>query len=288
MIWQPLLISLAILQAQSAIDDVPKKYVVPAPTPDKVVAKVNGVDIKASEINDLLWQARGLELTNDVILYTAIKQDAKKKGIADLTEKEVDEAFTEQLSQASAGLKPGEKLEDALHRDGFSFSRLYLRMRMQLMIDRILTKDFKPANFVKVSTIIVKPASPANKDVAEASKRADDLYARLKKGESWEGALNSATLDAKVRGNKGLLGWREISAFPELAQQELAAIKPGGVTKPFQTSYGIQIFRLEARGVGANKQELAELKSQYMSAMVPQYLNQLQKEAKIERFLPGT
>ena len=165
-------------------------------------------------------------------------------------------------------------------------SRLYMRIRMEMLVEKILLKDLKPEEYVKVATIIVRPASQTAKDVTAALTAAEGYYDRLKKGEAWESVLNASTADNNVRQSNGLLGWRAMGAFPEPVKAEFATLKNNQFAKPVQTPNGIQIFRLLAKGAIASKQDITELRNEYLKGTAPQYMANLQKEAKIERFLP--
>ena len=62
-----------------------------APTPDTVLAKVNGIAIRAKDVEDLLWDVRGEEILNDVMFYQVAKMEADKLGIV-VTNAEVEKA----------------------------------------------------------------------------------------------------------------------------------------------------------------------------------------------------
>jgi foldase protein PrsA len=276
-----------LLQGQGIAPEIPKKYLLPAPTADKVVAKVNGVEIKASDVEDLLWQWRGQEATNDLINYLLIKQEAQKRGVT-VTEKEVEDAIDVQLSQLASQLNPGQTPEQFLEQQGVkSRSRLFLRIRTELLLNKMAVADLKQEQYVKVSTIVVRPEAQDTKAIAAAAKKADDLYSKLQKGGTWESALNATTQDPQVQSTKGLLGWRALDAFPEPARTELGKFKIGQFTKPVQTANGFQIFRVDGRGVDAKGKELDELKAVYTQVGRQQILTKLRSEAKIERNLPG-
>ena len=83
-------------------------------------------------------------------------------------------------------------------------------------------------------------------------------------------------------GPGGLLGWRDLKAFPKEVQDQMAAMKPGGKTKPAQTQNGIQIFRVEALGSAAEGSSLQELKDMYLTATRQKYLQDLRARSNVE------
>jgi parvulin-like peptidyl-prolyl isomerase len=280
-----LALTLALLQSQG-IGDIPKQYLTASPPFDKVVARVNGKDIKASDVNDLLWQWRGSEATTDLISYVLIKTEAQKQQV-DVSDKEVDEMLQKQIAQITPQIPQGRTVDDVLMDQGFPRSRLYLRIRTGMLADRLVLKGMDPAKFVKFSTIIVQPESAATTAISTAAKKADDLYARLKKGDDWDAVLNSATQNPNAIKSKGLVGWRELEALPEVTRTEMAGLKAGQFTKPVQTANGFQIFRIEIKGADAKGQDLEDLKNTYLQANRNAFLNKLRSEARIEKFLPG-
>ncbi|MFN8220544.1 MAG: peptidylprolyl isomerase [Fimbriimonadales bacterium] len=131
--------------------------------------------------------------------------------------------------------------------------------------------------------MIVRPKNEQTVALAEAIKRADDLYARLQKGESWDKVLQDTTNEPETLKSAGLLGWRQISAFPEVVRTEMTGLGVGKVTKPAQTVNGFQIFRIEAFGKDAKPEEMESVKDLYLSQARPEVFNKLRSAAKIER-----
>jgi parvulin-like peptidyl-prolyl isomerase len=142
--------------------------------------------------------------------------------------------------------------------------------------------EFHPADFVKVSMLLVKPKTQEPSDVATAFSEASGYYAQLLKGDAWEKVLSQSKQDPQVIQTKGLIGWRPISAFPATGQVELKALKVGQYTHPVQTQFGVQIFRLEATGVTAPASELQDLKEKYAEGQRSGTLSRLRGAAKIQ------
>lgn len=258
---------------------LPAKYNSAPPKPGDVVAKVNGQPILASDVESLLWEWRGSDTTEDLISYMMVEQDAGRKGVV-VADTEVEAEIDKEL-KALAQSRPD--APDWLKNQGFTRSRLFIRLKAKLLMEKILEKDFKPTNYVKVSSILVKPTSADAASVGEAIKKAQAGYDRLAKGESWDAVLAATTTEAQSVGVKGLLGWRELAAFPESVQAEMKGLALGAVTKPAQTQVGIQIFRIETRGADVKGDELAALKRLYFDVARQAYVQQLKASAKIER-----
>ncbi len=263
------------------MSEVPK-----APRPDQALAKVNGVEIKASEIEDLLWEARGAEILTEFIYYRVAKQEADRLKII-VTDSEVNEAVAKELKSLKANFPEGTSDEDALAQGGQSAGRLRLATRTNLLLTKIAFADFDPKLYVRVSTIIVKPKSNSASDLSTAISACQSAYSRLQKGEKWETLVDELVEETQGRQARGYLGWRLISAFPEESQKEFLTIKDGGVTKPVQTSNGIQIFRIEGRGSSLKTGDLDQMKLELGEILRNNAVNKISKTLKVERLYPA-
>ncbi len=263
--------------------DVPAKYAKPAPKPTQVVAKVDGVDIKASDVSDLLWEWRSQETLADIISYQVIKNAAVKQQVT-TTDAEVQKFLDEQIAQLTPTLPAGKTVDQYLMEQGFTMSRMWLRVKTEVLLNKIALKDLKPLEYVKVSTIVVRPVSTSTTALTEAAKKADSFYEMLSKGEKWETVLGYSTSDPSTLESKGLVGWRLLSAFPELVQEEFKAQKLGAMTKPVQTNNGFQIFRIDGFGKDAKGKDLTDLENTHINSRKTTIANKIRSESKIERF----
>lgn len=270
---------------QSVAYQVSVPGLIKAPAPETVVARVNGTDIKAKDIEDLLWEVRGEEILNDLMFYQVAKMEADKLGVV-VIDAEVEQEVARQKDLIRQGLGPNQTLEDALFQAGQTKSRLYLAAKASLYFTKIAILDFNPKAFVRVSTIVVRPKSENASDVGATIQIMQKAYDRLKAGEPWERLVNELVLDEQGRQLHGLLGWRELSAFPDDAKAQVIALKKGDVTQPVQTKNGIQIFRIEAKGDGASKTELEQMRIELTELLKFQVTQRIKKNLKIEKLYP--
>jgi hypothetical protein len=260
---------------------VPEQHLPKPPSPEKVLAKVNGVEIKAAEVEALLWDWRGNEVLQDVISYELIKAQAEKAKVS-VPEIEVLKVVDDQLREIKERIPKDKDLATALREQGFPQSRLYLRVKTDLMLERMAEREFDPAKFVMVSTMVFRPKSESGSDLGDALKQADLAYQRLIKGSKWEDVLKTSGQTDEILGANGRLGWRNLDVFPPPAQKELQGAKVGQITMPVQTSAGIQFFRLDGLGREAKGEELATLKQIYMQGARRQILDRIKREGKVE------
>jgi parvulin-like peptidyl-prolyl isomerase len=270
----------------SPANDIPAKYRTTPPAAGAVVARVNGVEIKAGDVEALLWEWRGFDAIQDLISYQVVKSEAQKQRI-DVSEAEVEKAIDEGLSQMAKDLPAGKSIEAVLMEQGFTRSRLFLRYRTFALLDAMVRRSFNPKQLVKVSTMIFRPVNEQASSLSYAIQQADAAYKRLAKGDKWEDVLASVTKNPDLIRSKGLLGWKDLGAFPTSIRAELIKMKSGDFTKPAQTENGIQIFRLEKDGMAATLEEKKEMERIYVNSSRDPLLARLRKESRIERLYPS-
>ena len=125
--------------------------------------------------------------------------------------------------------------------------QLSLPVRTRFGYHVIKVNDRRPAQGeIKVAHLMVRVNANAPKnDSLTARKKADELYARLKKGENWDKLVAQFSEDAGSAANGGELPpfgtGRMIPSFEETA---FKMQKPGDIAPPVQTPYGWHIIKL--------------------------------------------
>ncbi len=279
----PLAILAWFIALQGPTLDLPEVYRRAAPAPDAVVATIDGKPIKASDLAPLLWDWRGDEALTDLVSYHMARQEADKNGVK-VTREEIEAEMGSQIQQMRNTLQPGQDVDVALREQGFPRSRLYLRVASQLLVDKLVMRQFDPKEFVRVATIVVKPQDEQATSLAAALKLAGDAYDRIQKGEAWDTVLASIP-DPAGRPSSGSLGWRPLSVFSESVRRDMAQLEAGKVTKPAQTVNGIQIFRVEMLGKDAAGADLEALKQVYQGSARTAYAAQLRQKIKVVKHL---
>lgn len=253
------------------------------PDLQKVIAKVDGQPIKAADIAPSLWEWYAAPVVQDFIISKVIENEARRLKIV-ASEAEILQTVNAQLEQLKPQIPEGKTLDQYLLEQGSPKSKLIFRARIDSLLSKIASASFKPEDFVNVSTLVIRAKSTDLADVSKAIEKANAAYEKLKKGDPWLRVLGEYSGDPAVLNTEGRLGWRTYEMFPESTQKELKSIKPRQVTKPIQTVNGFQIFRLEYRGNEAAAGEQALLRDQVVSTNRKKILDQLMKNARIERF----
>jgi parvulin-like peptidyl-prolyl isomerase len=283
MTLQTVLVAFALaVQGPGVLSDIPAQVIPPKPPADKVVASVNGKAILVADVERLLWDWRSEEVANDLVTYTLIKQAAQRDGVT-VSEAEVHKTVDLQVEQVRQSLEDAQDVDAALREQGFTRSRLYLRTEADLLLSKLAEIGFQPSEYIKVSTLMFRPESEQADALQAALTRAQTAFDRLAGGETWERVFSDETADPELQRTRGMLGWRTLEVFPPTVRKELEALKAGGVTRPAQTAYGIQIFRVEAVGHEADTEQLAELRSAFLPIARQNLMTRLRAAAKIER-----
>lgn len=272
---------------------IPQRYVVQPPAANSTVATVNGDPLSEKDVTTFLYQWYGQAAIQDLVYVQIVRQELKKDGLS-LSVSDVDSRLQDDLKVAQKNMdanpqegQAGRKIEDVLKDQGFPLSRLYLRAEIELGADKISLLSFKPAEYVRVSTLIIKAKDQTASGIDAAAKAANAIFKGLKAGGTWSAALKSSGAPQLVVTNNGYLGWRKISIFPETLQKTILNSQPNQYTDPVQLSGGFQIFRLELLGKNAQGENLQDLKNSFLSANRNQILEGIKSKAKTEMIWKG-
>lgn len=81
----------------------------------------------------------------------------------------------------------------------------------------------------------------------EATAKAQLLRGRLVNGQDFAKAAEELSEDPSAKGNGGDLGWFNASKMVKPFSDAAAALKPGEISQPVRTAYGIHLIKLEGR-----------------------------------------
>lgn len=256
----------------------------PAVDPAKVVLKIGDQTMTAQQYTDLV---------NDVLpeQARAMAQGPSKRMFAD---KIVD-----------IKLLAGEAARQGLEKDP-KIQRQMDLLREQVLAQAIVEKTQKSGDEValkkyyeenkgefeqaKARHILIRaanpqmPAAPGKKELTddEAKKKADDIYARLVKGEDFA-AIAKADSDDPGSGLRGgdLGAFGKGNMVPEF-DAAVFSQKIGEVGKPVKTMFGYHIIQVQER----NTQPFEEVKDQLLAKQGPEkleaLLDSLKKSQKVE------
>lgn len=258
---------------QSALQ-IPMEKIRLAPAANTVVGRVNGKPVTAAVVQKVLWDWTAKDVTQEILTAFCIDQAAEKAGIT-LSAQDVQKYVNDTLAKNRQTLPP-----DA------SESRILLRARMQLILETIAIKDFKPENARKIRRIVFVPSAPDEKSKAEAKKLADEAAAALKAGEPWAAVVQKYSKDNQTKAADGLVGWIFPSDLPENMKLVLDAAKPNDITPVLDSGQNgaLYIYKIEAMGPPSGE-ELEKLRQSYLSRSIGPIYQSIVNNSKIENLL---
>ncbi|MFC3123938.1 peptidylprolyl isomerase [Pseudoroseomonas globiformis] len=281
----PALVLPVLLQAGSALSQAPQAPAAQAqppaasdapvaPSPDTVVARVNGEVIRLADVQEavqlLPQELRGAP--GPMLFPLVVDQLVAQKAIASAAraEKLDQEPEVKEAMRRAAD----EQLQQALLRRAVAPS----------LTDEALRRRYD-AEFagkageeeVHARHILVKTEEDAKKALAEASKKGADFAAVAKKMSTGPGTEQGGDLGFFKRGDM----------VPEFAEAAFA-MKPGEISKtPVQTAFGFHVIKVEERRaapVPSFEEAMPQLRQAAFEEAVNEAVEKYQASATIERF----
>jgi peptidyl-prolyl cis-trans isomerase C len=237
---------------------------------DKVVAVVNGHEIKVSEVrmatDDIIGQLPDLPpklrypyVVEYLIERHLLAQYAVKEGIADTDEYKRRLA----LYQAKA-------LRDAY---------IFQKVRPQVTEEEMkLTYDEEAAKLQQTERV------RARHILVGTEKEAKDILARLAKGEKFEDLAKQFSLDGSKDYGGDLGYFTAPEMVPEFSKATFA-LKVGETSQPVKTDFGWHIIRLEDRKMGAAQpydQVKSAIRNVLLRKKIAETMDRIRKASKVE------
>jgi len=237
---------------------------------DKVVAIVNGYEIKTSEVamaaDDVIGQLPNVPpklrfpfLVDYLVERHLLAQLAVKEGVADTDEYKRRLA----LYQAKA-------LRDAY---------LFQKIRPE-----VTEEEIKAAYDEEAAKLAQTERVRARHILVGSEKEAKDILARIEKGEKFEDLAKQYSLDGSKDYGGDLGYFTAPEMVPEFSKAAFA-LKTGETSQPVKTDFGWHIIRLEDRKMGAAQpydQVKPAIRSVLLGKKLQQVIAELRGASKIE------
>jgi peptidyl-prolyl cis-trans isomerase SurA len=236
---------------------------------DRVVAVVNNEIITLSDLQReaALRKTKGTEddraLLEDMIDRKLQMAAAKRAGL-DVTDKELADAVADIMKRNSFDTK---QFEAALAKDGLTLEQYKIELREQMTLSRMFNKYIRAGITVDEAEVrayfnrniklyslpeeirlqqifFPLPDKASAQETAEVKEKAEQVFARVKKGEDFASLVREFSHGATAS-QDGDLGFTERDSL--LPEMEAAAkpLKPGEVSSPFLCAGGYHIIKLE-------------------------------------------
>jgi foldase protein PrsA len=270
---------------QAQRPQVPPQYR-PAPLPpgDTIVATVNGEPIRADKLIQVCYDWFAATAVEELILERIIEQEARKQGVS-VSNAEVEARYKQQLQNAEAQLPPGMSLDDFLKRNQFPPSRLFARIRSQMLAEKLVERQVNLDDFVEYSQIVIRiqgnTPEQQEENTPAAEAKAQEAYQKIKEGLDFAEAVKEYSEDPFSKDRGGKMNWQNINFIVPDLRQKLQAMQPGEISEPFKMMGSYMIIRKERTGSQASPEEQQELREQAVRLQIGEYVRQLQSKAKI-------
>jgi foldase protein PrsA len=256
----------------------------PLPAPDTVVATVNGEPIRAGELIQASYEWFAATAVEELILERVIEQEARKQGVS-VSNAEVEARYKQQLQNAESQVPPGMSLDDFLKRNQFPPSRLFARIRSQLLVEKLVERQVNLDDFVEYSQLVIRiqgnTPEQQEENTPAAEAKAQEAYQKIKEGLDFAEAVKEYSEDPFSKDRGGKMNWQNINFIVPDLRQKLQAMQPGEISEPFKMMGSYMIIRKERTGSQASPEEQQELREQAVRLQVGEYVRQLQSKAKI-------
>lgn len=258
---------------------------------DKIVAYVNKRIITQNELEKQIAQTRdslqqrGITNTNyndlrtrvlDQLILLQIQLDLAARGGIKTTDAEVNDAINN-LEKAQ-GITD-QQMRAKLARQGMSYDDFRQQLNDQITADKLKQREvdarvvvnddevtrilnsetYKNRIDYRLSDIVISIPEQATQDaVAKREALANQVYAQLKQGQSFE-QLAIKYSSAPNALNGGDLGWKSNSSLPPIVLDPVAQTPQGGVTPVIKMPVGFFIFKV----TGVKQHGMPQIVKQY-------------------------
>lgn len=264
-----------------------------APAESPVLATVNGVPIRQSDVAARAYQQYGTAVLNaiadDILVGQAVdaqkvKPDAKEinsrlKRIQDQFPDE--KTFKEKLTASGSSLEAlRAQIQEQVRREDLVVSA------KKLALTDSEVKDFFEANKDKLST----PEAVRLRHILVASdKEAGDFLVAIRAGADFGRLASQVSLDAASKDKGGDLGFISKGMLQADMEKVIFALKPGEVSGIVQSTMGFHLFKLEelrSPKPAVFKEVQKDLKAALLADRInkawPVYLQELRQSGQIK------
>lgn len=255
------------------------------PTPDTVLAKVNGEVILAKDVFATGYDWFVGPTLDEMILYKLIDQEARKNKI-NVTNAEIKALLEETVKNSLRMVPPGRTWQQQLQATGMPVSRLKARARVQVQLKKIVTLKVNLNDFVHVRQILIKAkftkAEEVQKNDDEAKAKIESILKQINEGMKFEDAAKEFNEDPSTKATGGDLFFRgKMEMDPAFADVAFKLKTAGDIGGPIKTVQGYHLIQLIAYGKQATPAEKKELTDKAVNQMMGEYIYNLQEIAKI-------
>ena len=274
------------------------------PGPVGVAATVNGKKIYRFQVANQALLLNGPQILNTMVLIELINQEAVKQHIV-ITPAQIDANLITVRQRAAASGVPG-GLDGVLASRHQTLASFKQQLLPQLQAEALVAKTLPPVPatlryHARHLLILTAPAGPTmgpgaavpHTD-AQALAIIAKAQAELKAGKSFAEVADEYTEDPSGKAKGGDLGVIDANTpFDPNFLKAALALKPGEVTPtPVKSQYGYHLIKIDSTSAAPSPADAklfadtaAAARRQQIEAAIPNYVNNLRKNAKIVSYL---
>lgn len=245
----------------------------------KVVIRVNGDAITEEEFNAFLAalpeQQRTMyttpagrrELANELVRMKTLEQEARRLGLAE------DPEFQRQLELLRSQFTAQHALQKIVEKEAEKQVRAeYEKQKSSALNLRHIVVAYEGG-------MIPARGQAKLPSVADATKKAAGIAARLRGGEDFATIARAESDDAQSGAQGGSLGPLRPDQLPPEIASVVSKLKPGEVSNPVRTQFGVHIFAVSEPTLEELRPALLQKVQQEIAA---KEVDRLQKAAKVD------
>jgi peptidyl-prolyl cis-trans isomerase SurA len=304
-----LILSLSLLFSSSTLAEVL----------DQIVAVVEDDVVLESELNQevstLIEKLKQNQVTlppNNVLRKQVLERVIVQKLQRQLAERSGAQVSEEMLQNAVAEIARNNKMTTAqframLEKQHLSYKKFEENVMNEIIINQLRSREI--SSRIKVTDneinhyidthrnlgnenesyhlghiLVSVPEAASAKVIQKAKERADELVAKLQKGQDFRQLAMSVSDDDKAL-KGGDLGWRTLGEVPTLFVDVVAKMAVGHVTQPIRSPSGFHIIKLlEAKGSGIKMDEqhtVTKTKARHILIKTNELLNDDEAQKKL-------
>jgi parvulin-like peptidyl-prolyl isomerase len=236
----------------------------------------------------------------NIIMEKLLRQDARNRGLrvsGDEIDRQIGAMVQQTLERETRGRTPSRQREaelEGLYRAQWDTieQQILIAKLVQAIVGKVSVapKEAQDAfEQVKARHILVSfsPTLKRKRTEEEALRRAQELHARVLKGEDFAAVARKESDDVGSAQKGGDLGWFGRGMMAPEFEKAAFALKPGQVSAPTRSVYGYHIIRVEGKrlpGDFAKKRKTYEeqLLTQKKKGLWTSYMEGLQKGAGVK------
>ncbi len=222
------------------------------------IAAVNGVGVDRRDFVRLLVQAHGLPLLQRIVLRDAVRQEAKRAGVA-VDRKDIEAEYDVTIREALGANALGEWssaqrekfIDELVHMRGWSLEELDIVMERQALLRRLVAPKIRiTPEELRIAYNREHGEKVEVRHIQLAAARQWPLIkSQLDRGEDFAKLASSYSENRSSRANGGLLPpfSRGDPTIPPVFLKTAFALHPGQVSDPISYEGVLHVFKLERR-----------------------------------------